>query len=364
MCAQVLVGHGGADKLVFHDDWPTPRPKSDEVLIKVGACGLNPTDINTRTAWYSKKVKEGLTTDGGRGGFGAADAQDASWRGLSINFPRIQGADVVGRVVAVGSSVPPSRLNERVLVDPWIKTHPEDPTQCEYLGSECDGGACEYTAVPSTHALAIDSDLTDSELATFPCTLHTAETLALRLDVQPGETVVISGASGGVGSAAVQLCHVRGARVIAIASKSKHDLVRSLGAAAVVDRNQPQLAAAILKAASNQPIDAAIDVVGGTLFPHLLEVLRRGGRYAASGAIAGPICEMDLRSLYLKDLRLLGATVTPVGTMRRLVKLIEERRVRPVLAKTFPLRQLREAQEMLMEKKHVGNIVVTMEEEE
>ena len=102
MEAVVLTGHGGLDKLVHHDDWPVPEAGPGEVLIRVGACGMNNTDINTRTAWYSKGVSEGTTSAGGQEGFDTAEGDDASWGGASITFPRIQGADVCGTAVAVG----------------------------------------------------------------------------------------------------------------------------------------------------------------------------------------------------------------------------------------------------------------------
>ena len=107
MRAVVLTGHGGLDKLAYREDWPTPAPGPGDVLIKVGACGLNNTDINTRTAWYSKTVTEGITDAGGKEGFAAADAATGSWSNKPVAFPRIQGADVAGRIVAVGPGVDP-----------------------------------------------------------------------------------------------------------------------------------------------------------------------------------------------------------------------------------------------------------------
>ncbi len=362
MRAVVLTGHGGLDKLAYREDWPTPAPGPGDVLIKVGACGLNNTDINTRTAWYSKTVTEGITDAGGKEGFAAADAATGSWSNKPVAFPRIQGADVAGRIVAVGPGVDPGRIGERVIVDPWLLGGGDwrDPANTDYFGSECDGGFADYAKVRAGNALTVETGLSDAELASFPCTLHTAETLVGRTNLQPGETVVIAGASGGVGTAAVQLCKLRGARVIGIASKPKADLVAELGADRVIDRDEPDLEAAI-RAAAGGPVEVALDVVGGRMFMPLINALRQGGRYSSCGAISGPEVTFDLRQLVYKDLRLTGATITPPGTMARLVKLIERGRLRPMLAQVFPLRELAKAQEAFMAKRHVGNIVVTME---
>lgn len=361
MRAVVLTGHGGLDKLSYVEDWPTPKAGPGEVVIKVGACGLNNTDINTRTAWYSKAVREGITDEGGKGGFEEADTGDGTWGDSAITFPRIQGADVAGTIVAVGEGVDAGRIGQRVTIDPWLLAVGDwqDAARSDYFGSECDGGFAEYTKVRAENAIAIESDLSDAQIATFPCAYTTAENLVARTGLQPGETVAIAGASGGVGSAAVQLCRLRGAKVIAIASAPKADLVRSLGAVAVVDRAESDLEGALREVAKG-PVDVALDVVGGTTFMPLINALRQGGRYSTSGCISGPMVDFDLRQLVYKDLQLTGATIVPPGTMARLVGLIEQGLLKPLLAETFPLKDLAKAQEAFMKKAHVGNIVVTL----
>jgi len=360
MRAVVLIGHGGLDQLEYHEDWPTPEPQAGEVLVKVGACGLNNTDINTRTAWYSKSVTEGISNAGGKNGFDAADAASGSWGSSSISFPRIQGADVAGKIVAVGAGVETCRIGERVLLDPWILAGGDwlDSTRSIYFGSECDGGFADYSKIRSENAIRVETEQSDAELATYPCAYTTAENLTARSGLKPGETVVINGASGGVGSAAIQLCRLRGARVIAIASAAKAELLRRLGAKHVIDRNQADLETAIRDTAGGA-VDVALDAVGGSAFMTLINVLRQGGRYSSSGSIAGPLVEFDLRQLVYKDLQLTGATIVPPGTMQRLVGLIEQGLLQPLLAQSFPLRQLGDAQEAFLQKKHVGNIVVT-----
>ncbi|MGI9319580.1 MAG: alcohol dehydrogenase family protein [bacterium] len=361
MKAVVLTGHGGLDKLDYREDWPVPEPQTGEVQIRVGACGLNNTDINTRTAWYSKGVQEGITDLGAARGYSTADEADASWGNAAITFPRIQGADVAGVISAVGQGVDPARVGQRVIVDPWLLAPGDwmDPSRSRYFGSECDGGYAEYTTVPDTNAIVIQSNMKDAELATFPCAYGTAENLIAKADLKPGETVVITGASGGVGSASIQLCKLRGARVIAVASKSKQDQLIGLGADAVVDRNESDLQSRIATHLEGG-LDVALDVVGGNLFMPLINMLKQGGRYSTSGAIAGPAVEFDLRQLVYKDLQLTGATIVPPGTMHRIVRLIERKQLLPMLAQTFPLKSLGKAQEAFQKKTHVGNIVVTI----
>ena len=345
----VLTGHGGLDKLEYREDLTVPVPGPDEVLIKVSACGMNNTDVNTRTGWYSKSVSGGT-------GEGQLDGDDnGSWGG-GIDFPLIQGADPAGHVATVGERVDEKRVGERVLIDAWLRDPDGDLEKAEYLGSERDGGYAEYVAVPATNAHAIDSDLTDVELASFPCSYATAEHMLHRAAVGDGEWVLVTGASGGVGGALVQLSKRRGARVLALTSSSKLARVERLGAEIVLDREEPDLASVILDATGG--VDVFADVVGGDLFPMLFETIRRGGRYATAGAIAGPIVSLDLRTLYLHDLTMHGATVLPSEVFANLVSYIERGEIQPVVADVYPLAQLREAQEFFMAKDHVGAIVI------
>ena len=358
MTAMLLTGHGGLDMLECRDV-ATPTPEKGEVLIKVGACGLNNTDINTRTAWYSKTNKTSLG-EGAESGFDDFDNEDGTWGSGAIQFPVIQGADAVGEIVAVGAGVPDSRIGERVMVDPWLLPHGDwlNAEKADYFGSELNGGFAEYTKVRTENAIKVTSNLSDAELATFACAYTTAENLVQRTAPRPGETVVISGASGGVGSAAIQLCRLRGCNVIAIASPSKAERLLELGAAHVIDRNTADLEAEIRRLAGG-PVEIALDVVGGDGFMSLINALRQGGRYSTSGCIGGQFAEFDLRQLVYKDLQLTGATICPPGTMQRVVDMIETGALKPLLAETHPLKELAAAQEAFIAKKHIGNIVVT-----
>ncbi len=346
----LLTGHGGPEKLAYREDLAAPKPGPGEVLIEVAACGMNNTDINTRIGWYSQRVTSS-TSDAP-----AAEAgTDGSWGGR-MKFPRIQGADPVGRIVAVGSQVPVQRVGQRVLIDAWIR-HPSGALElAEYLGSERDGGYAELVAVPSSNAHPIESDLSDTELASFPCSYATAEHMLERAGVAAGQLVVVTGASGGVGSGLIQLAKRRGAKVVAIAGRDKLDGVKDIGADVVVARQDPDPARSVLEAVG--PVDVVADVVAGPLFPRLLEIIKRGGHYTTAGAIGGPIVELDLRTLYLHDLTLHGATVLPQQVFTNLVGYIEAAEIRPVVAATFPLEALAKAQEFFLKKEHIGAVVV------
>jgi NADPH:quinone reductase-like Zn-dependent oxidoreductase len=359
MRAIVLTGHGGLDKLVDRDDVPIPAVAADEVLVQVGACGMNNTDINTRTGWYDSVVETGVTEE--LGIHGRHDGAASSWNKATVGFPRIQGAAVVGRIAAVGTSVDPVRVGERVLVDPSIRDSelPRRAQLVEYLGSERDGGFAEYVSVPSINAHEIDSTLDDAELATFPCSYDTAEEMLERASLGPGETIVITGAAGGVGTALIQLALVRRARVVAIAGANKEQRIRQLGAHEFVPREKPDLQGAIEDVIGARGAQVAADVVGGDMFGALLKLLCRGGRYTAAGAIGGPVTRIDLRDLIYKDLEMFGITNPTAATFARLVELVQTGQVQPILEQVFPLAELRTAQEHLLKRTHVGKYVIT-----
>lgn len=358
MRAMVLTGHGGLDKLALHTDWPVPEPARDQVLIRVGACGMNNTDVNTRSGWYSKEVTEATTGDA----YTSVGKEDPTWGGAPIRFPRIQGADTVGEVVACGTGADQSLLGRRVMVDCWLRDW-DDPLNRDrtgYFGSECDGGFAEYTVADHRNVRPVNSPLSDAELATFSCSYTTAEGMLNRARVEAEDVVLVTGASGGVGSAVIQLAKRRRAKVVALAAEAKHAQIMALGADAVLPRSPDDLAAALQASIGQCEVSVVADIVGGPAFGSLLDVLCRGGRYTCSGAIAGPIVEMDLRTFYLRDLTLTGSTVVSPNVFPDLVGYIERGEVRPALAATYALEDFHAGQQAFIDKTHVGNIVVTM----
>lgn len=341
MRAIQLTGHGGPDMLKITQDMPTPTPSAGEVLIKTGAAGVNNTDINTRIGWYSK---------------GDGNAEDASWGGQALQFPRVQGADICGTVVGVGEGTSTALIGKRVLVEPCLKESGGSALASPwYIGSECDGGFADYVTVAARHAYSVESQLSDAELASFPCSYSTAENMLSRAAVSGVDTVLVTGGSGGVGSAAIQLAKARGARVIALAGSAKRQSVLDVGADQVLSRDT-NLEAEL----GENAVDVVIDLVGGDTWPDLLNILRPFGRYAVSGAIAGPIVSLDLRTLYLKDQRFFGCTVLDDGVFARLVDLIEQGAIKALVAQAFPLEGIAEAQALFLEKRFTGKLVLDM----
>ena len=352
MRAVVLTGRGGFDRLEWRDDVPVPEPGPDDVLIRVSAAGVNNTDINTRVGWYAPDSAEDLTD--GDALIGTL-RDDVGWSGDVPTYPRIQGADACGHIVAVGPSVATSRLGERVIVEPVFRD-PQDPhATAVYFGSEVDGAFAEYTIAPARHAWRVDCRWTDVELASIPCSYSAAENMLSRAEVSERDTVVVTGASGGVGSASVQLAKRRGARVVALAAADKHRQIIELGADRVLLRD-----ADLVSELGRRSADVIVDAVGGPSWPAILEVLRPHGRLATCGAIGGHRVELDLRTLYLDDLTLFGCTVLDSGVFADLVRYIERDEIRPVVAATFSLREIAAAQRMFLSKQHVGKIVLTV----
>ena len=352
MTAVVTTGHGGYDKLELRRDYPVPTPKADEVLIKVSACGMNNTDINTRVGWYDDQV-QAATND-------SVDDEGAGGWGGAVQFPRIQGADICGQVVAQGRAVSGDLLNKRIITDSWLRNwdDPLNRSYAGYVGSECDGGFAQYVALAAKNVHAVNSSWSDIELATLSCAYSTAENMLLRARIGQGETVLVTGASGGVGSALVQLAKLRNATVIALSTANKAEALLEIGADAVIRRGQDEWQDVIRKVKDSDKVDLVADVVGAPVFEQVLSVMKRGARYVTAGAIGGKTVELDISHLYLRDWELIGSTVTTPNVFPNVVRYVEENKLKPLVAATYPLDNIQEAQEAFLKKKHVGNIVL------
>ncbi|GAA3537091.1 alcohol dehydrogenase family protein [Amycolatopsis ultiminotia] len=341
MRAMRIAVHGGPEVLE-PAEVPVPAPKSGEVLVRVSATALNNTDLWTREGAYGRPGEPKALS---------------GWRG-PIDFPRIQGADVAGRVVATGADVAESFLDRRVVVDPAIyDSAGPDANPVGLMGSERDGGYAEYVTAPAERVHDVtESPLTDDQLATLPTAYGTALGMIERGRLQPGETVLVSGASGGVGLALVQLARARGARVLGISSGAKIDSVREAGAHEVVDRARD--VGRQIRAAASEGIDVALDVVAGDLVTEGLPLLREGGRWVIAGALGGYDVSFDVRRLYLHNAQVIGSAMHTPTHFALLMDLARRSEIRPVIAATFPLDQAARAQEELARRQHVGKIVL------
>jgi len=352
MTAVVTTGVGDVDRLVV-SDVPRPVAGPGEVLVQVLAAGLNNTDINTRLGWYSSSVST-ATNESSDGIDGlVAGRLDGGWN-RATPFPLIQGADCCGRVVAVGSGVGEDIVGTRVLIRACMPLGGRAGSgETEWLGSDRDGAFAQFTVARTGDVFPVKSTWSDAELATIPCAYGTAENMVSRAGIAEGTRVLVPGASGGVGSAVVQLAKRRGAYVIGIASGAKRGRVLEIGADEVLDRGQDP----VLQLGTKS-VDVVIDNVAGSGFGGMLAVLRHGGTYVTSGAIAGPIVELDLRMLYLGDLRIIGCTAWDEHVFADVVSYVERAEICPLLERTYPLRDIAVAQRDFLEKRHVGNLVL------
>lgn len=351
MKAVVTTGNGGYDKLDYRDV-PVPRPGPGEVVLQVLAAGVNNTEINTRLGWYSESVTTATATAAAAEEQQAVAKADGGWN-AATPFPFIQGTDCCGRVVAIAADGDDRFLGSRVLVRSCMRTSGFGSMDNIWMGSDFDGAFAQFVKVPASEVFVVDCEWSDVELGTIPCAYGTAENMLHRAGAAKGEHVLVSGASGGVGSAAVQLAKRRGATVIAIAGKAKVDRVRAIGADLVIDRDDD-----IVQRLGEEAVDLVVDNVAGPGVGAMLKVLRRGGRYTSSGAIGGPLVTLDMRTFYLKDLTLVGCTAWDEPVFSNLVSYIERGEIRPLVAKTFPLERIADAQREFLEKRHVGNFVL------
>lgn len=351
MMAVVTTGNGGYDKLDYRAV-PVPELGPDEVLLQVLAAGVNNTEINTRLGWYSSSVTGDTASTATAQEAAAEHKTDGGWN-EATPFPLIQGTDCCGRVVRRGVSVDASLIGKRVLVRACMRPNGYDVADNIWMASDFDGAFAEYVKVPASEVFPVDCTWSDAELATIPCAYGTAENMLHRARVGARDTVLVAGASGGVGSATVQLAKRRGATVIGITSAGKAGSLKELGADTIIERNEDLVAC--LGARS---VDVVVDNVAGSQFPQMLKILKPGGRFVSSGAIAGPIVDLDMRDMYLKDITLIGCTGWDEPVFPNLVSYIERGEIRPLLAKTFPLKDIAMAQEEFLKKTHFGNFVL------
>ena len=351
MKAVVTLGNGGVNMLSYQDR-EVPKISAGEVLIKVFAAGVNNTEINTRLCWYSDSVSESTSETSRSQEDQREQKKDGGWN-KATPFPFVQGTDCCGLVVSAGDESGQKLLGERVLVRSCMRSHGFDSMENVWMASDFDGAFAQYVKVPASEVFPVNCDWSHEELAAIPCAYGSSENMVHRAKVGPTDTVLVTGASGGIGIATIQLCKRRKAKVIAIAGAAKMDKVLAAGADHVISRDDD-----LLSKLEEESIDVVIDNVAGDKFPHLLKLLKRGGRYASSGAIGGPIVSMDMRVFYLKDLSLIGCTAWDEPVFPNLVKYIEAGEIRPIVSKTFALEEIADAQLEFLEKKHIGKFVL------
>ena len=333
MKAVITTGNGGYDKLDYKTV-PIPLLSSDEVLLKVLAAGINNTDINTRLGWYSSSVTSSTDAFIGEQERNTEFKPDGGWR-KATPFPMIQGTDCCGLVVDIGKTKRSDLLGDRVLVRACMRPKGFTTMEKVWMASDFDGAFAEYVKVSSSEVFPINCNWSDAELATIPCAYATSENMLERAGCNETDHVLVMGSSGGVGSATIQLAKRRGCNVTAITSFSKMKKVKTIGADNVIDSSLD-----LVEVIGENKVSLVVDNVAGEKFPQMLKILRPGGRYVSSGAIAGPIVSLDMRDMYLKDITLIGSTAWDESVFPNIVSYIENSEIRSLLEKTFPLDQM------------------------
>ncbi|MCA8863391.1 MULTISPECIES: zinc-binding dehydrogenase [unclassified Halomonas] len=359
MAAMLLTGHGGIEKLEYHQNVATPQPKAGEVLVQVTATAKNNTDRKAREGLYPTKDK-GDVTSFAMGGT------------PTLTFPRIQGADVAGRIVAVGEGVDAKRIGQRGLLDFNIYADERRDINLtpDYFGHGADGGFAEYIAVPAEQFYHVPNpELHDAELASMGmCSYQTAYHMMTAAKVGAGERVLVSGASGGVGTALIQLCRIVGAIPYAVSQLDKAEALKALGAETVIDRGDlPTFVERVLESTGGKPIDAVMDLVGGemtNLFIDTMIVDMQGRksypRLSIAGASGGNLSEMMWTRIYLYQVQIFGVSHGTREEAEQLVAWIRSGELKPVLHAAFKLSDLHAAERYFVNRgsNYLGKIVL------
>jgi NADPH:quinone reductase-like Zn-dependent oxidoreductase len=359
MAAMLLTGHGGIEKLEYRQDVATPKPQAGQVLVQVTATAKNNTDRKAREGLYPTKDK-GDVTSFAMGGE------------PTLTFPRIQGADVAGRVVAVGEGVDASRIGERGLLD--FNLYADDRRDInltpDYYGHGADGGYAEYIAVPSDQFHHVPNPaLHDAELAAMGmCSYQTAYHMMTSAGIGAGERVLVTGASGGVGTALIQLCRVVGAIPYAVSQPDKADALLALGAEAVIDRGDlPTFVDRVLATTGGQPIDAVMDLVGGEMTNLFIDTMivdmqhrKRYPRLSIAGASGGNLSEVMWTRIYLYQVQIFGVSHGTREEAEQLIAWIRSGELKPVLHAAFKLSELHDAERYFVNRgsNYLGKIVI------
>jgi NADPH:quinone reductase-like Zn-dependent oxidoreductase len=340
MKAIVIPRHGGPDVLEY-TELPQPRIQSNEVLVRVRACALNHLDL-----W----VRRGLP-------------------GVPLPLPHIPGSDIAGEVAQVGSQVQSVKVGQRVVLAPGISCgiceacQAGDDNRCRrytILGFVVDGGCAEYVRVPERNVLALPDNLTYEEGSAVPLVFLTAwHMLLTRARLQPAEDVLVLGAGSGVGSAAIQLARLMGARVFAtVGDDAKREKALELGAEIAINHSKTDFAEEIKRITDRRGVDLVVEHVGEATWEQSLNSLAVGGRVVTCGATTGADVELNLSKLFARNLTILGSYMGRRCELHPILKLVSERKLKPVIDSVMPLSHCTRAHLRMERREHFGKLVL------
>lgn len=342
MKAVLFYQHGGPEVLEY-TDFPTPEPGPGQVLVQLEAAAINRLDL-----W----VREG-------------------WPGIKLAYPHIPGADGAGKVAALGPGVTRWQMGDRVVINSNLSCGECEfclagkdnlCRQWELLGETRRGTYAEYVVVPAGNLYPLPEGFDPCMAAAAALVFHTAwHSLIVRGNLRPAETVLVVGASGGVNTASIQIARLAGAIVYVVGSnQEKLALAQSLGAHYLIDRSQDEnWSKAVYNLTGRRGVDVVVDNVG-TTFPLSLRAACKGGRILTVGNTGGPKFEIDNRFIFSKHLSILGSTMGTRGDFATVMNLVFSGKLKPVLDRSFPLSQAREAQEYLQVGQQLGKVTLEM----
>ncbi len=342
MNAIIFHQHGGIEQLV-QEDIPLPTLGQEEVLVRVKACALNHLDI-----W----IRQGIPA-------------------YNISLPHVSGSDVAGVIQQVGTGVTTVSVGDAVMLSPGLSCW-----QCEWclsgqdnlcpqfnvLGAQVDGGYAEYVKVPAINTIALPPGLSFEAAAAFSLVSVTAWHMLFSLaHLQPGETVLVMGAGSGMGSMAIQMAHMIGARVLTtVGTAEKFVKAEALGADVVINHTCEDVVKRVHDVTQNQGVDVVIEHIGEQVWDRCLRALARGGRFVTCGATTGGGVTIDLRFLFSRQLTIKGSYMGTRAELQQAIRLLSQGTLKPVVDTMFPLAEARKAQEHLLSRKAFGKVVLTV----
>lgn len=340
MKAAYFKEHGGADKIVY-GDYKDPVPGPADVLVRVRACALNHVDLLLLDGRFPPP--EGL--------------------------PHVNGCEVTGTLAELGPEVKGLQPGQRVLVFPGFSCgaceycRRGERTVClryGYLGAHRDGGYAELVRVPAENILPLPNAIGFEAGAALPLAMLTAwHALVAKADLRPGQTVLVQAAGSGVGSAAIQIAKLIGARVITtVGSDDKAEFARSLGADAVVNYRTHDFVEEVKRWTDKRGVDVVVEHIGADTFERSLYCLTRLGALLSIGSHADHWGRLDLRHVYSKNLRVIGTNLGTIDELRTILGFIEAGRLKPVVDRAFPLRDTREAVQYLSDRRNRGKLLL------
>src|SRR5690348_3126633 len=335
----VRIHEFGGPEVLRYEDVPDPRPRKDQVLVQVKACALNHLDV-----W----VRKGLP---------------------GVSVPHIPGSDVAGQIVEVGEYVTGLKTGQRVLLAPMhfcnhcAKCVAGLQNQCPeftVLGNRVDGGDCELMAVPAVNVIPIPDSMDFNQAASVPLVFLTAwHMLVGRAQLRLGQTVLVLGASSGVGIAAIQIAKLFHCRVITTAGdEAKLEKGRALGADFGINHYKQKISDEVRKITLKEGVDIVVEHVGAATWDESVKSLKPVGTLVTCGATTGPNAALELRFVYSRQLSILGSYMGTMGELYEVLGHVFAGRLKPVVDRTFPLTETRAAHELMEKSQMFGKIVL------